>query len=293
MLTDDWMRRRWLEACDSTAIPLGAFKTIARAIEAEISAKAGKSPVARVREHGDFQATVDWLLNPLPDGTELFDDPVDCQKCDEWRASEHKLSDAYLRIRQKLNAFDTPHGPTADQVYERTEAAIDAMQAKVAILDGLSQDAIDGGWTYRGMNAYAVGLEAKIAELEQKATRARLDADMYANAWQRELCAFDGKIYNKRHHIDAMVVTTQRFVEAWKQAIRTLTSAGYTLNDGAQEWKPPVGPSASPLLDKIDAQSALIEKCREALINHRYLTRPIQQTDEALAAIEAQKGGAE
>lgn len=58
--------------------------------------------------------------------------PVDCPKCDEWRASEHKLSEAYLRIRQKLNAFDTPHGPTADQVYEHTEAAIDTLQAKVA-----------------------------------------------------------------------------------------------------------------------------------------------------------------
>ena len=136
MLTDDWMRRRWLEACDSTAIPLGAFKAIARVIEAEIAAKTGKSPVARVREHGDFQATVDWLLNPLPDGTELFDTPVDCPKCDEWRASEHKLSEAYLRIRQKLNAFDTPHGPTADQVYEHTEAAIDALQAKVAEQSG-------------------------------------------------------------------------------------------------------------------------------------------------------------
>ena len=37
------------------------------------------------------------------------------------------------------------------------------LQAKVAILDGLSQDAIDGGWTYRGMSAYAAGLEAKVA----------------------------------------------------------------------------------------------------------------------------------
>ena len=132
---------------------------------------------------------------------------------------------------------------------------------------GLDQFALYGGWTAIGMSAYAVGLEAKIADLEQKATRARLDADMYANAWQRELCAFDGKIYNKRHHIDAMVVTTQKFIEKWKQAIRALTGAGYTLAEGAQEWKPPVGPSASPLLDKIDGQATLIGQCEASIEN--------------------------
>jgi hypothetical protein len=36
------------------------------------------------------------------------------------------------------------------------------------------------------------------------------------------------------------------------QAVRALTAAGYTLNEGVQEWMPPLGTSASPLLDKID-----------------------------------------
>ncbi|WP_143062180.1 hypothetical protein [Paraburkholderia diazotrophica] len=36
------------------------------------------------------------------------------------------------------------------------------------ILDGLPQDAIDGGWTARGISAYAKKLETRIAELEAR-----------------------------------------------------------------------------------------------------------------------------
>lgn len=35
------------------------------------------------------------------------------------------------------------------------------------------------------------------------------------------------------------------------KATRALTRAGFTYTEGAQEWKPPIGPSASPLLDRI------------------------------------------
>lgn len=35
----------------------------------------GPVAIAVVREHGDYQATIDWLLNPLPDGTLLYDSP--------------------------------------------------------------------------------------------------------------------------------------------------------------------------------------------------------------------------
>ena len=46
---------------------------------------------------------------------------------DELLASERKLSDAYIRLREKLSAFDTPAAPTAEQVYEHTEAKLDRL----------------------------------------------------------------------------------------------------------------------------------------------------------------------
>lgn len=42
--------------------------------------------------------------------------------------------------------------------------------------------------------------------------------------------------------------------ERLDRAERALTRSGFTYTEGAQEWKPPIGPSASPLLDKIDLQ---------------------------------------
>lgn len=44
---------------------------------------------------------------------------------DELLAAEHDLSDAYLRLREKLKAFDTPPAPTPAQVYSHTEAKLD------------------------------------------------------------------------------------------------------------------------------------------------------------------------
>jgi hypothetical protein len=41
------------------------------------------------------------------------------------------------------------------------------------VLDGLPQDAIDGGWTARGMSAYSTKLEKQVAELEPAAARYR------------------------------------------------------------------------------------------------------------------------
>lgn len=46
---------------------------------------------------------------------------------DEFMASERNLSDAYIRLREKLSAFDTPTAPTAEQVYAHTEAKLDRL----------------------------------------------------------------------------------------------------------------------------------------------------------------------
>ncbi|MGG7604662.1 hypothetical protein [Massilia sp. BKSP1R2A-1] len=59
---------------------------------------------------------------------------------------------------------------------------------------------------------------AVVAKLEQDVKQANADADMYARAWERELAQYDGKIRNKRHHIDAMVCTTRDLIAKLKAA---------------------------------------------------------------------------
>lgn len=70
-------------------------------------------------------------------------------------------------------------------------------------------------------------LEAEIARLKKLAASNNADADMYANAWERELVAYDGTIRNKRHHIDAMVLTTRELVDKLKKT-----------ESRVQHWKP-------------------------------------------------------
>lgn len=48
-----------------------------------------------------------------------------------------------------------------------------------------------------------------------------------------------------------------------EKACRALESAGFTLKEGAQEWKPPLGPSVSPLLNEIDSLRAELEAARK------------------------------
>ncbi len=61
-----------------------------------------------------------------------------------------------------------------------------------------------------------------------------------------------------RKEIDALLAELGK-------AARTLALAGYTRLEGAQEWKPPTGPSSTPLLDLIDALRAEID----AVTSHR------------------------
>lgn len=53
--------------------------------------------------------------------------------------------------------------------------------------------------------------------------------------------------------------------ERLDRAERALTRAGYTLIEGAQEWKPPIGPSASPLLYRIDLLTFLLRELRDGV----------------------------
>lgn len=64
----------------------------------------------------------------------------------------------------------------------------------------------------------------QIDRLEKQVRQANADADMYANAWQRELASAGIGFRNKRHHIDAMVLTTRELVERLKKAEAALAA---------------------------------------------------------------------
>jgi hypothetical protein len=49
--------------------------------------------------------------------------------------SERDLSNAYIRLRTILNAFDTPHAPSAEQVWEHTEKVANELKAKLSELE--------------------------------------------------------------------------------------------------------------------------------------------------------------
>lgn len=75
---------------------------------------------------------------------------------------------------------------------------------------------VNGAYVYahgRAHNAAKASIDALVKQLAD----ANRSAAMYANAWQRKLAAYDGTIRNKRHHIDAMVVTTRDLVGKLKQ----------------------------------------------------------------------------
>lgn len=77
--------------------------------------------------------------------------------------------------------------------------------------------------------------DRRIAELQTAAKNANADADMYAKAWQRELVAYDGKVINKRHHIDAMVLTTRDLVDRLKKAESALAAATSNQSQGGDK----------------------------------------------------------
>lgn len=67
--------------------------------------------------------------------------------------------------------------------------------------------------------------DKEIIALQKQVKQHDADAEMYARAWERELRQFDGKIINKRHHIDALVLTTQDLVEKARRALQPSAQA--------------------------------------------------------------------
>lgn len=63
-------------------------------------------------------------------------------------------------------------GPDDFEMLREVADTLEVANARIAdferILDGVTQDMIDGGWTARGISAYAKKLETRIAALEQE-----------------------------------------------------------------------------------------------------------------------------
>ena len=88
------------------------------------------------------------------------------------RAAEKELSDAYLRIREKLGAWNTAHGG-ADR-FAVTEAAVDALREKVERLTGAAEalGAMPEGYCFCSRNR--IGDDSKTHEPECADLRAAL-----------------------------------------------------------------------------------------------------------------------
>lgn len=61
-------------------------------------------------------------------------------KYQQLQDSETRLSKAYLRIRTMLEAWDTPHAPTSEEVYRVTERALENL---IAERDRLAKEIYD------------------------------------------------------------------------------------------------------------------------------------------------------
>ena len=69
-----------------------------------------------------------------------------------------------------------------------------------------------------------------------------LEQHIYAGYMSMYACEYAAHAINSHDEL----------VEQLDKATRALESAGYTQMSTANEWKPPIGPSASPLLQRID-----------------------------------------
>lgn len=74
------------------------------------------------------------------------------------------------------------------------------------------------------------------------------------------LCGADPGVYPQTYLGDRLM----RAGDVIRRLHASLVAGGFT-DEGGELWKPPLGPSALPLLERLDKQQALIEEMREAL----------------------------
>jgi hypothetical protein len=68
------------------------------------------------------------------------------------------------------------------------------------------------------------------------------------------------------------------------RAERALISAGWTYIEGAAEWKPPIGPSASPLLERITELERQLVESRDFAISEAARIRAAYEHQNTLLA---------
>lgn len=79
--------------------------------------------------------------------------------------SEHKLSEAYLRLRALLEAWKTPTAPTPEQIYEHTESKLKDLLGERDRLRGALEKIIKYGKPLEYPRAYsAIGLINDLAK---------------------------------------------------------------------------------------------------------------------------------
>lgn len=107
-----------------------------------------------IREIGELQATNSHLQ----------------KLCEEQRASEKELSDAYLRIRSLVGAWDTNHG--GENRFEMTEKAVADLLAKIeeqrVEIDSLNKLVIANETAHRHYFRCAENCEKHVDELESQ-----------------------------------------------------------------------------------------------------------------------------
>lgn len=92
-----------------------------------LQAELAPSPPAQLGEGEDEKivCTADDILGVFKVGRHA--------EAEEWRRAERRLSEAYVRLRKMIpGAFDTPHAPTYEQVWQTTEAALATLTQALA-----------------------------------------------------------------------------------------------------------------------------------------------------------------